>query len=143
MRLRRRDAEQIMQHARAGLPNEACGLLGGAGDLATAVYCLENAHHSPVSYELTEAGYQLLVELDERGELLGVFHSHTEGAPYPSYTDRRQAYWPVYYLIVSMGHVAGPALRCFRLTKSDPLDAQALADVVEENLEIIDGDTDS
>jgi proteasome lid subunit RPN8/RPN11 len=133
MRLSREHVEQIISYCRAGLPNEACGLLAGEGDTVTAVHGVENARHSPFAYELGEDGYRLVLELDEAGRLLGCFHSHTESEAYPSPSDRRQAFWPIRYVIVSLSDSEHPALRAFRFVKQEG----APADVVEEAVEVI------
>ncbi len=137
MRMSREHIEAMVRHARAEAPNEACGLLAGANGMVTAVHCLENADHSPSTYELTAAGYRLLMELDDNGQLLGVFHSHTQTEAYPSPTDRRKAFWPVYYVLVSLQNKAQPVVRAFRIVKGDPLDAEDLGQVIEERLEVV------
>ena len=134
MRLSRRRLEQMINHCRAGLPDEACGLLAGDGDTVQAVYGVENARHSPFAYELGEDGYRLVVALDEAGRLLGCFHSHTGSAAYPSETDRRQAFWPIRYVIVSLSDREHPAVRAFRFVKKNE---RSLADVVEEAVEVV------
>ncbi len=137
MKLTREHVETMIQHARAGLPNEACGLLAGTGDTVSAVYCLENADHSPYTYELTAEGYRLLLELDDAGTLLGVFHSHTGSPAYPSPTDRRQAFWPIRYVVISLQDDRRPVVGVYHMTKRDLLDAAELARVTEEELEIV------
>jgi [CysO sulfur-carrier protein]-S-L-cysteine hydrolase len=127
----------MIEHARAGLPNEACGLLAGAGDVVGDVYCLENAHRSPSSYELTGAGYLRLVELADSGLLLASFHSHTQSEAYPSATDRRQAYWAIRYVILSLRRRSHPVVRVFRITKKDVFDPGDLGEVTEEELEVL------
>ena len=134
MRIARQHIETMIAHAQAGLPNEACGLLAGTGDTVTAVHCLENAHHSPVSYELTAQGYLLLVELADSDSLVAAFHSHTQGEAYPSPTDRRQAFWPIRYVLISLRDRQRPEVRVFCIAKH-PTSASELGDVTEEKLE--------
>jgi [CysO sulfur-carrier protein]-S-L-cysteine hydrolase len=136
MRLLQEQWETIIRHCRAGAPHEACGILAGSGDMVTAVHCLENARHSPVEYDLTPRGYLLVAELDDAGQVLAVFHSHPLGEAYPSQTDRQQAFWPVRYMIVSLAGKQ-PVVRAFRLRKSDRWAANELAEVVEEEVEIV------
>jgi proteasome lid subunit RPN8/RPN11 len=130
----------MIAHCRAGLPNEACGLLAGAGGKVSAVYGLDNALRSPVAYELTPQGYLLAADLDDRGQLLGCFHSHLHGPASPSATDRRQAFWPIVYVIVSLERRQA-VVRAFRLTKRDVSDLHELAAVAEEEVEIVDDGT--
>lgn len=137
MRLTRTQLETMIAHCRAGAPAEACGLLDGTDDTVNDVYCLENAHHSPVSYELTAEGYQVLIRLDDEGRLLGAFHSHTHSPAYPSATDRRLAMWPIYYVLISLADETHPVTRVFRIIKRDALDPQELGLVTEEDMEIV------
>jgi proteasome lid subunit RPN8/RPN11 len=136
MRISRADLDVMFAHARTQAPNEACGLLAGDGDTVEVVYCLENARHSPSVYELGEDGYRLLVELEEAGRLLGAFHSHPRSEAYPSPTDRRQAFWPIRYVILSFRDNAAVA-RVFRIVKSDGADIAEPGVVHEEPLQIL------
>jgi proteasome lid subunit RPN8/RPN11 len=135
MQLSQDHVDAIIGHCRAGLPDEACGIVAGAGDRATAVFCLENARRSPFEYALPAGGYLLVADLDEAGRLLACFHSHPQGAAYPSPTDRRNAFWPIRYIIVSLAGVQ-PTVRAFRMTKRDAFDPHELAEVSEEKVEI-------
>jgi len=126
----------MVAHCRAEAPNEACGILAGNGDTVAAVHCLENAKHSPSEYDLTAEGYLLVADLDDAGQLLGCYHSHTHGAAYPSVTDRRLAFWMICYVIVSLA-AEQPVLRAFRLSRDASSPADALADVGEEAVEIV------
>ena len=44
--------EELLAHATALLPEEACGLLAGRDGRATRFYPVENARHSPVAYDM-------------------------------------------------------------------------------------------
>ena len=98
---------QIQAHLQANLPEEACGLIGGAQtpELASwkadQVYPVENILHSPTRYRM-EGGAQLAAfeEIDRAGlELIAVFHSHPQGPIFPSETDRKELYYEVIQLI--------------------------------------------
>jgi len=137
MRLSRPDLEAIIRHALAEAPNEACGILAGKGDRVERVYCLENADHSPTTYSLTPDGLMLAAELESAGRLLAVFHSHVAGPAYPSPTDRKQAWWDVRYVVISLTEKGQPDIRVFRIRK-DIAEPDDLGEVVEEGLEIED-----
>ncbi len=111
---------QMVGHAYDGLPDEACGLLGGRPGPATVevfVPC-RNADASSRTYSIGPDGWlaadRLLgpLELD----VVGVMHSHTHTEPYPSPTDVAKADNPLlagwHYVIVSLRHEA-PVLRSF------------------------------
>ena len=122
--LTRRQLAHLIAHARAGAPNEVCGLiLGRAASrphdaTARGVYRTPNVAREPrVSY-LVDASIQVrLFEFaDRRGwELLGIYHSHPHGPETPSATDLAQSYYPdAVYLIVSLA-VEPPTARAFRI----------------------------
>jgi proteasome lid subunit RPN8/RPN11 len=110
--------DEMIQHAMAGRPNEACGMVAGIGNRATKVYPATNAEKSPVRY-LMEPRDQLRImrEMEDRGwDLLGIFHSHTHTAAYPSQTDVSLAYYPdALYILVSLQDEDHPVVRAFHI----------------------------
>ena len=129
--------EEIVAHARAGYPNEACGVVAGHEGRPVAVYPMTNAERSPVIYRF-ESNEQKRVfnEIDDKGwDLLAFFHSHPETEAYPSKTDRSIAMWtdpatgrrqPAYpgtrYLILSLR--GQPELRAFRFEDGQPVEEE-------------------
>jgi [CysO sulfur-carrier protein]-S-L-cysteine hydrolase len=111
-----RDA--MVAHAEEHVPNEACGLLAGLGTRVEHLYRMRNADESPFTYRL-EPTEQLQVfnEIDDKGwELVGIFHSHTHTAAYPSETDQRQAFFPeAQYVLVSLADPGDPQVRAFTI----------------------------
>jgi len=119
--------DEIAAHARAGLPNEACGVVAGTDGRPVRVYPMRNAEESPVVYRF-DGTEQIRVfrDIEDNGwELWGIFHSHTHTEAYPSPTDRAHAHWrdpvtgqeaPAYpgvkYLILSLASTE-PELRAF------------------------------
>jgi proteasome lid subunit RPN8/RPN11 len=95
MELPRPMFEDMVAHARADLPNEACGVIAGDRGKPVRLYPMRNAEQSPVVYRFDEREQlQVFNEIEEKGwELLGLFHSHTHTEAYPSPTDRAQAHW--------------------------------------------------
>ena len=106
---------EMVAHCWAGLPLEACGLLGGTGDSATACYPTANVAESALVYTVDPKG---LLHADRDAEargltILGVFHSHTHTAAYPSPTDVAQAPDPGWhYVLVSLADDA-PVVRSY------------------------------
>ena len=98
--------DEMVAHAREDLPNECCGMIGGVDGEATSVIRVENAAATPLRYEMDpQAQYNALKTIEDAGaELLGIYHSHTKSAAYPSQTDVNQAVaWPEQvYVIVSL-----------------------------------------
>lgn len=108
----------MFAHARSELPNEACGILAGDNSRAIRFFPATNAEHSPTRYVVDpQDQLRILNELYTSGwDLLGIFHSHTHTAAYPSSTDvSLAANWPdAYYLIASLQNEP-PVLRAFRV----------------------------
>jgi proteasome lid subunit RPN8/RPN11 len=75
----------LEEHARAELPNEACGLVVLRDGIAERYIPGRNAAASPFRFELDvdpEAWF-----LEDEGYELAVFHSHVSSPPRPSRTD--------------------------------------------------------
>ena len=114
--------DEMIDHAVAGLPNEACGLLSGVDGRAERFYPMRNADRSAVTYRLDpKEQLEVFNEIEDKGwQLLGIFHSHTHTEAYPSETDRRQAFYPeARYLILSLENRDDPVLRGFRIVSGE------------------------
>jgi proteasome lid subunit RPN8/RPN11 len=112
-------AEALLAHARAELPNEACGLLAGslADGRATAFHPARNAEASPLRYSVhPEDLVRITFLIDDAGEdLVAIFHSHTRSPAVPSATDRRAAMYPdPFYLLASLADADAPPDRSLR-----------------------------
>jgi len=128
LHLTNKQAEEMIQHALAEYPNEACGLLAGKAcpeqgrrdRRVEKVYQMTNAEHSPVTYRLDpEEQYRAFVEIEEEGrERLAIYHSHSHSPAYPSATDLELAFYPdSLYLIISLADRARPIIRAFRIVE--------------------------
>ena len=73
----------IAEHARAELPNEACGLLLLDGDVAVEYVAGENASPSPYYFEL-RLDPVAWADLGDRDLEQAVVHSHVSSEPRPS-----------------------------------------------------------
>ena len=116
LRLTRQAWQEMVLHAEACLPEEACGLLGGLGSRVSQVVPVENAEHSASRYRMDpQAQVDTLLGFEREGvELLGIFHSHPGGPAGLSATDVREARYPeCVYLVLSPGEGAwvGKAFR--------------------------------
>lgn len=135
IRLKKEDYEKILDHARKGLPEEACGLLGGYeenGDqYVTDVYLLTNVDHSREHFSMDPAE-QLAAVKDIRAkkrQLLGNWHSHPESPSRPSEEDIRLAFDPkLHYMILSLMEENNPVLNSFHVENKK---------VTKEELEIV------
>ncbi|MEJ5240110.1 MAG: M67 family metallopeptidase [Anaerolineales bacterium] len=101
LRLQKEHWQAMERHVRAQAPLEACGLLAGRNDRVEKVFLMQNAAQSPVRYRLDGAEQLQVFEAIEAAgmELVGIFHSHPQGSPFPSSIDIREAAYPVVYLI--------------------------------------------
>jgi len=121
--------EAMIAHARAALPNEACGLIAGHTDDAAGfrhiekVYLLTNTDHSPEHFNIDPAE-QLQAVKDMRSsglEPLGNFHSHPATPARMSEEDKRLAHDPkAAYLILSLA-ADPPVLKAFAIANGEPV----------------------
>lgn len=111
--------DEMVAHAREDLPNECCGMIGGRDGVASRVVRVENAAASPLRYEMDPQGqYDALKAIEDAGEeLIGIYHSHTRSAAYPSQTDVNEArMWPEQaYVIVSLENEEAPDVKAYDL----------------------------
>ena len=116
--------DQIVAHARADHPDEACGVIAGptGSDRPERFIPMINAARSPTFYEFDSHDLlKLYKELDANDEdPVVIYHSHTATEAYPSRTDIAYASEPfAHYVLVSTretGNLAGPyEFRSFRI----------------------------
>jgi len=114
MRIPRDLVDEMIAHARAEIPNECCGMIGGSDGDAATLYRAANAEASPLRYSLDASDqFRIMKEMEEQGEeLLAIYHSHTASAAYPSQTDVNLATYPdAVYIIVSLQDPEDPEVR--------------------------------
>jgi [CysO sulfur-carrier protein]-S-L-cysteine hydrolase len=111
--------DQVIALAVEEYPYESCGLLAGppGGAVVTHFYRCRNAAESARVYTVDPRDH-LRAERDAEAqgwEILGVVHSHTHTAAFPSPTDVAQAPDPAWhYAIVSLQQDQ-PSLRSYRI----------------------------
>jgi proteasome lid subunit RPN8/RPN11 len=131
-------AEEMFAHARASVPEECCGLLGGRGAAAGAesAYPLRNVARDPfVAYEAApEELFEAQRHMRARGEsLVAVYHSHPRSEdPVPSVKDVRLAFYPsAVYFIVGFDREGRSVLRAFRISEREGRWERAAFEVVD------------
>ena len=127
MRISRTLIDEIVAHAREDMPNECCGMVGGMDGRARTVYRAENAEASPLRYSIDpQEQFRLMKEIEEAGEeLVGIYHSHTKSAAFPSQTDVNLAGWPdAVYLIASLANSDAPEVKGFWIRNGEISDAE-------------------
>jgi proteasome lid subunit RPN8/RPN11 len=119
MRISKALVDEMVAHAREDLPNECCGMIAGVDGEATGIIRVANSAASPLRYEMDPQGqYNALKTIEDGGaQLLGIYHSHTKSAAYPSQTDVNQAVaWPEQvYVIVSLAEEDAPDVKAYLL----------------------------
>jgi len=130
--------QQLIDHARAAVPNEACGVIVGDAPAAAGGRALRwepatNAAASPFRYEIEPNElYRLTVATDDADEAFwAIVHSHTHTAARPSATDVGQAFYPdALYILVSLAS-----------DEEDPADASLPSVPTVRAWRIVDGET--
>ncbi len=123
IKLKTDDYNKILEHCKAGLPNEACGLLAGTIDgeikKVEKVYLLTNIDASNEHFSM-DPREQFEAVKDARSlgyTLIGNFHSHPESPSRPSGEDKRLAYdSSSEYLILSLAEEE-PVFKAFGIDK--------------------------
>ena len=132
MRIAQSLIDEMVAHARADLPNECCGMVGGSDGGASVVTPVVNAAASPLRFEMDPQGqYNALKAIEDDGkELLAIYHSHTKSAAYPSQTDVNQAVnWPdAIWIIVSLEHADAPDVKGYWLKDLRIADAELIVE---------------
>ncbi|MCH8296723.1 MAG: M67 family metallopeptidase [Chloroflexi bacterium] len=135
VQIRQEFVDEMVDHAKADLPNECCGILAGPDGKVMKAYRMSNVEASPFRFSMDPME---LVKVDSEAgdngwDLLAIYHSHTGSEAYPSDTDVRiaggtAALWPdVRYVLVSLMDVDNPAVRIFQISDGT---------VTEEPLEV-------
>jgi proteasome lid subunit RPN8/RPN11 len=108
---------EIIAHARAGYPNEICGLIAGRQGVGLVLYRGQNVAPEPrVSFELDANTLLRQMEFEEQGlELVAIYHSHPAGPEKPSETDVARACYPQAAAIICSLAGPHPGLRAFSI----------------------------
>jgi proteasome lid subunit RPN8/RPN11 len=138
--------QELIAHAREGNPDEVCGILGGHDNRVERVRRVRNIADQvpaerevfrdrqtaaatpgrrPVHYYMDPMDQlRAYDELEDLGlDVVGYYHSHTHTEARPSPTDVRLARdMAALWILVSLEDAAQPAVRAWRITKSDPMD---------------------
>ncbi len=128
----------LVAHLYDGLPDEACGLLGGRpGDSsapadASVFYPSPNVAASSRVYTIDPRTHlRADRDAEDRGlEIIGVVHSHTHTEPYPSPTDVAQAPDPGWHYVIVSFRQGPPSLRSYRIVDGE---------IAEEPVALVDG----
>ena len=133
--LKKADYEKMLAHARACLPEEACGLIAGTENADGSekhieeVYLIENTDHSNEHFTISPQE-QLAAIKDMRAKglkPLGNWHSHPESPSRPSEEDKRLFFdSKARYLILSLMDAESPVLNAFIVQNHTDVSRDAL-----------------
>ncbi|MDR3724394.1 MAG: M67 family metallopeptidase [Terracidiphilus sp.] len=115
LRIARKVYEEIVAHAQAEAPIEACGYVGAKDGVAVKSLRLTNTDRSPEHFSFDPSEQFAAVRTLRKEELLlsAVYHSHPASPARPSQEDIRLAFDPsIAYIIVSLASPE-PDLRAF------------------------------
>ena len=123
VRIRRPVLDALVAHARRDAPRECCGLLIGSDVEITESIAVANVAGDPLRrYEVSPREHfdqvkrcRALAGAGDAISVLGVYHSHPEGAPAPSETDAALACEEFVYVIAGPIDSEEPAeIRTYR-----------------------------
>src|SRR3569833_4046767 len=132
--------DQIIAHARADHPDEACGVVAGpvGSDRPVRFVRMANAERSPTFYRFDSMEqFKVWREMDDRDEEpVVIYHSHTATEAYPSRTDISSASEPnAHYVLVSTREADKIEFRSYRIVDGE---------VTEEEVSVVEsGESDS
>lgn len=118
LRIPRAIYEEMIAHARADFPLEACGILGGGDCGAESIHPMTNTDLSNEHFMMEpREQFAVIRELRSKGlGMVSIYHSHPETAARPSPEDIRLALTPdVSYVIVSLAEPAEPDVKSYRI----------------------------
>lgn len=143
VRLPQVHATAMIEHARAGRPEEVCGLVAcdQDGAIVATLPVVNAATNKIITYHMEPSSqFRAFQEIDERGwELYGIYHSHPASVPYPSLTDQGLAFDPfddiplypdAVYFIIGLADPSNPIIRAYLLPDPKTIEELAL-EIVE------------
>ena len=130
--------QQLIDHARAEEPNEACGVIIGDRYAADGGHGLRfestrNKAASPYLYEIhPDDLLRLTIDTDDSDQVFwAIVHSHTHTPARPSSTDIRQAFYPdALYILVSLSpeeaevSTGAPSVRAWRILDGEVFEVE-------------------
>lgn len=111
---------KIISNMEKHLPEEACGLITGKGNLARHHFPITNQLHSPYKFQMNGSEMLNVFEWAEKHNqiLIGIYHSHPNGPECPSPTDLEEDYYPDVIKLIGFMISNKWELRAFRKNNS-------------------------
>jgi proteasome lid subunit RPN8/RPN11 len=116
--------DQMVAHARADHPDEACGVIAGpdGSDRPERFIAMVNAERSPTFYRFDSVEQLKVWREMDRGdeEPVVIYHSHTATEAYPSRTDVSFASEPnAHYVLISTRDPETEEIRSYRIVDGE------------------------
>jgi [CysO sulfur-carrier protein]-S-L-cysteine hydrolase len=109
----------IVDHARRERPMECCGFILGSPSRVMFVVPMANVQRSEVRYRIDDRAHidlrRMLRDVRPALSIIGVYHSHPAGDPWPSETDIAEASYPDWVHVIVGLRGRRPVLRGFRI----------------------------
>jgi proteasome lid subunit RPN8/RPN11 len=120
--------EQLLAHARDEAPNECCGYLKLRDGRVQEVVRLRNERQSPYGYTLDRDGLLAIMESEDEGFDIGIYHSHPRSAAEPSQMDLNAAEMVTWLqLIISLdGTDRGEHVRAWHFGGGQPVEEEEI-----------------
>ena len=116
----------MIDQAKAELPNECCGYLGGKDGVITTQYTMFNIDQSPEHFSFDpKEQFEAMRNARSLGlKLVANYHSHPSTPSRPSVEDIKLAYDPtILYLIISLAAEV-PVVKAFSIVDSNVEEVQ-------------------
>ena len=126
-------SQRMIDQTRAGAPLEVCGILGGKGNIVSAIYPMTNTDTSRDHFMMDPREQFSVVKTlrSQELEMLAVYHSHPATPARLSDEDIRLALTPdISYVIVSLADPSAPEIRSFKISggRVEPEELQIIDD---------------
>ena len=125
-------AVEMISHAQAEYPKEACGIIGGRPGVADKLYRLTNVDPDPIMrYNADPKELKRVTDdiYDHDWDVVAIYHSHTHSPAFPSATDVDRAFYPeASYVLVSLMDRQKPDLRAFRIIEGKIIEIGVVRD---------------
>lgn len=117
---------EIRTHLQACLPEEGCGLLGGAEGRVERVFPVRNVTHRADRFRMDpEQQIEGLLSLEVDGlELVAIYHSHPHGPDRPSSIDLAEAAYPEAAHLIFSSPETGWPVRAYRIADGSAREIQ-------------------
>ena len=129
-------ASELIDHAQAEYPKEACGIIGGPPGEAGKLYRLTNVDPDPIMrYNADPKELKRVTDdiYDHDWDVVAIYHSHTHSPAFPSATDVDRAFYPeASYVLVSLMDRGKPDLRAFRIIDGNITEIGVVRESVEK-----------